>query len=116
NIMPGAKVKIEISYVETMPYEAGSYEFNFPMVVAPRYMPGRPTGTQGGGWSPDTKKVPDASRISPNVTPEGTRAGHDVSIQVEVDAGVAIDSLASKTHEVAIERPAPSKAMVRLLD
>ena len=39
NIMPGAKVKIEISYVETMPYEGGSYEFNFPMVVAPRYMP-----------------------------------------------------------------------------
>ena len=65
NIMPGAKVKIVISYVESMPYEAGSYEFNFPMVVAPRYMPGHPTGKQGGGWAPDTSKVPDASRISP---------------------------------------------------
>jgi len=50
NIMPGFKVEIEISYVETVPYEAGSYEFNFPMVVAPRYMPRR--------------GVPDAERIA----------------------------------------------------
>ncbi len=79
NIMPGAKVKIEISYVETMPYEGGSYEFHFPMVVAPRYLPTR---------------VPDASRISPPVTPEGTRAGHDISVEVSVDAGVPIEALA----------------------
>ena len=116
NIMPGAKVKIVISYVETMPYEAGSYEFNFPMVVAPRYMPGRPTGKQGGGWAPDTTKVPDASRISPNVTPEGTRAGHDISVEVTVEAGVPIDALESKTHDVAVERPAADRAVVRLRD
>ena len=101
NIMPGAKVKIEISYVETMPYEAGSYEFHFPMVVAPRYMPTR---------------VPDASRISPPVTPEGTRAGHDISVEVSVDAGVPIEALASKTHDVAVERPSPERAVVRLRD
>ena len=40
NILPGEKVKITISYVETLKYEAGSYEFSFPMVVGPRYMPG----------------------------------------------------------------------------
>ena len=61
NIVPGATVKIEIAYVETVPYEAGAYSFNFPMVVAPRYMPRR--------------GVPDAGRIAPPVTPEGTRAG-----------------------------------------
>ncbi len=101
NIMPGAKVKIEISYVETMPYEGGSYEFHFPMVVAPRYLPTR---------------VPDASRISPPVTPEGTRAGHDISVEVSVDAGVPIEALASKTHDVAVERPSPERAVVRLRD
>jgi Ca-activated chloride channel family protein len=116
NIMPGAKVKIVISYVETMPYEAGSYEFNFPMVVAPRYMPGHAIGKQGGGWAPDTNKVPDASKISPNVTPEGTRAGHDISIEVNIETGVPIDALESKTHEVAMERPAKDRAIVRLRD
>ena len=116
NILPGAKVKIVISYVETMPYEAGSYEFNFPMVVAPRYMPGHAIGKQGGGWAPDTSKVPDASRISPNVTPEGTRAGHDISVEVNVEAGVPIDALESKTHDVAVERPGTDRAIVRLRD
>jgi Ca-activated chloride channel family protein len=116
NIMPGAKVKIVISYVEAMPYEAGSYEFNFPMVVAPRYMPGHPIGKQGGGWAPDTSKVPDASRISPNVTPEGTRAGHDISVEVNIEAGVPIDALESKTHDVAVGRPGTDRAVVRLRD
>jgi Ca-activated chloride channel family protein len=116
NITPGAKVKITISYVETVTYEAGTYEFNFPMVVAPRYIPGRPTGKQGGGWAPDTTKVPDASRITPPVTPEGTRAGHDISVEVAMDAGVPIESLESKTHDVVIERRGARMATVRLRD
>ncbi len=116
NITPGAKVKITISYVETVPYEGGSYEFNFPMVVGPRYMPGKPVGKQGGGWAPDTTKVPDASRISPPVTPPGTRAGHDISVELKIDAGVPIEGLESKTHEVAIDRPGANRAVVRLRD
>src|SRR5215203_6299518 len=39
NILPGEKVIIEISYVETLKYEDGSYEFVFPMTVGPRYIP-----------------------------------------------------------------------------
>jgi Ca-activated chloride channel family protein len=114
NIMPGEKVKITISYVETLRYEEGSYEFVFPMVVGPRYIPGQPVGKQGGGWAPDTGQVPDASRITPPVTPEGTRAGHDISVEVHVDAGVPIQALASKTHEILLERPSSGQAVARL--
>src|SRR5437016_820830 len=98
NIMPHAKVKITISYVELMQYEHGAYDFRFPMVVAPRYIPGKAIGKEGGGWSPDTHKVPDASRITPNVTPPGTRAGHDISVEVKVDAGVPIEDVQCPTH------------------
>jgi hypothetical protein len=62
NIMPGAKVKLVLSYVETLKYEAGTYEFVFPMVVGPRYIPGVPKGKLGGGWAHDTDQVPDACR------------------------------------------------------
>lgn len=116
NIMPGEQVKITISYVETLKYEAGVYEFVFPMVVGPRYIPGQPTGKQGGGWAPDTDRVPDASRITPPVTPPGTRAGHDISIEVAVDAGVPIDTVTSASHEVVVERPNLRTAVVRLRD
>jgi Ca-activated chloride channel homolog len=116
NIMPGESVKITIRYVETLKYEDGSYEFAFPMVVGPRYIPGNPTGKQGGGWAPDTNRVPDASRITPPVAKPPARAGHDISIAVSLDAGVAIDGLRSPSHEVEIGRPGASRAVVRLKD
>ncbi len=116
NIMPGEAVKITISYVETLKYEAGFYEFVFPMVVGPRYIPGRATGRQGGGWAPDTDRVPDASRITPPVARPGTRAGHDISIVVTLDAGVPIDSVACTTHDADVARPNLHAASVRLRD
>ena len=39
NITPGQPIKVTISYVETLKYEEGSYEFTFPMVVGERYIP-----------------------------------------------------------------------------
>jgi len=116
NILPGEQIKITISYVETLKYEDGSYEFVFPMVVGPRYVPGSPTGAKGNGFAPDTTQVPDASRITPPPVPEGMRAGHDVSIDVSLDAGVPIDALDSKTHDVTVERPDDHRAVIRLKD
>ncbi len=98
NILPGEKVIIEISYVETLKYEDGSYEFVFPMVVGPRYIPGDATGKQGGGFAPDTNQVPDGSKITPK--PAKDRAGHDISIEVKLDAGVPLENVASKSHEL----------------
>ncbi len=114
NILPGEQVKITISYVETLHYENGSYEFVFPMVVGPRYVPGTPTGAQGNGFSPDTNRVPDASSITPQPAPAGLRAGHDISLEVTLDAGVPIEGLTSKTHPVDVDRPDLHHARVRL--
>src|SRR5713226_4267075 len=120
NILPGEQIKITISYVETLKYEDGSYEFVFPMVVGPRYVPGSATGAQGNsngnGFAPDTDRVPDASRITPKPVPEGMRVGHDISLDVTLDAGVPIDALSSKTHEVNVERPDDHRARVTLKD
>src|SRR5215510_12274944 len=67
NILPGQRIRIIISYVETLKYEDGAYEWSFPMVVAPRYIPA------------DT----NASRISPASAPDGVRAGHDISLEID---------------------------------
>jgi Ca-activated chloride channel family protein len=110
NIMPGERVVVTISYVETLKYEDGAYEFVFPMVVAPRYIPGTAAGTNPGG----TTRVPDASKITPPVAPKGTRAGHDISLEVTLDAGVPLDGVESKSHEIEIERPNGWSARVQL--
>ncbi|MGH9720944.1 MAG: VIT and vWA domain-containing protein [Bryobacteraceae bacterium] len=99
NIRPGEKVKITIRYVELLKYEDGNYEFSFPMVVGPRYSP---------------KGLADAVRIAPPLTPPGTRAGHDISISVDLDAGVPINFLRSLTHDIDTQKSSPRKAVVQL--
>ncbi len=103
NIRPGEKVTVTLRYVEALKYEEGAYEFVFPMVVAPRYIP--------GGSNPR-----DAARISPPVTPPNTRAGHDISVEITLDAGVPINFLRSVTHDIDIERPTPRTARLQLRD
>lgn len=115
NILPGEQIKITISYVETLSYVNGAYEFVFPMVVGPRYIPGTAKQeSQGKGFAPDTNQVPDASRITPKPPPPGVRSGHDVSLEVALDAGLIIDTIDSKTHPTNIERPDIHSAQVRL--
>src|SRR5438552_9956544 len=116
NLMPGATVEIRIEYVEPLVFRDGTSEFSFPTVVGPRFIPGAPTGQAGTGWAPDTTRVPDASRITPPVTPEGTRAGHDIGISVDIDAGVPILDVVSPLHEIDVERPDANQARVHLRD
>lgn len=117
NIMPGEQIKITISYVETLKYEDGSYEFVFPMVVGPRYIPGNATGSPvsgGKGFAQDTDSVPDASRITPRPVAKGMRVGHDISLEVALDAGVAIENVSSESHAIDMQRPDVAQAHVRL--
>jgi Ca-activated chloride channel family protein len=117
NILPGEQIKITISYVETLKYEDGAYEFVFPMVVGPRYVPGNANGSKrGNGFAPDTNQVPDASRITPKMVPPSMRSGHDVSLDIQLDAGLLVDGLTSKTHEVDIERTDSRSAHIHLKD
>ncbi|HEV2833886.1 MAG TPA: TonB-dependent receptor, partial [Pyrinomonadaceae bacterium] len=102
NIMPGQAIHITISYVETLAYEDGSYEWSFPMVVGKRYIP-------------KSDQQSDSSRLNPP-TAQGMRAGHDLSLEIKLNAGVPIQALNSETHETEIERTADNSAVVRLKD
>lgn len=106
NIPPGAQVLVELVYDVQLTYDSGHYQFVYPMVVGPRYIPGTPDGkpTQGAGTSPDTDQVRDASRITPPNTGKGKRSGRNVSIAVTIDPGARIQELTSPTHQIAIDR------------
>jgi len=100
NIPPGEDIDVVIRYVQDLSYDAGEYEFVFPMVVGPRFIPGTPTGKTGTGWSPDTDAVPDASRITPPVMGGGRRTGHDISVEVVIDPGLPVVDFDVPTHQV----------------
>jgi len=124
NIGPGQEVNIEISYVDVLRYDVGSYEFQFPMVVGPRYNPGapivapqpNPPELQGkvSPPTPDTTRVPDASRISPPVLKPGVRNGHDITLRVKLDAGVPVQDLTVANHKATIRRDGDRRASLTL--
>lgn len=89
NIMPGERVVVRLTLTGLLPYEDGEAAFRFPLVVAPRYIPGAPrTGSQtGDGVQSDTDAVPDASRISPPVLLPNFPNPVRLSVQVDVDPG-----------------------------
>ncbi len=99
NIRPGEQIQVTIRYTDSLTFEGGNYEFVFPMVVGPRYIPGNPIpGT------PDTDQVPDASRITPPVLKPGTRSGHDIQVTVKIDAGVPISNITSTSHQILVQQ------------
>ncbi|MBD2124197.1 VIT domain-containing protein [Trichocoleus sp. FACHB-262] len=109
NIRPGEQIEVTIRYSDSLKFEGGDYEFVFPMVVGPRYIPGNAIDNSG-----DTDVVPDASRITPPVLKPGTRSGHDIGVAVEIDAGVPVQEVRSPSHKLRVE-PAGNTTKVQLV-
>ncbi|MEU8199913.1 VIT domain-containing protein [Streptosporangium sp. NPDC049046] len=106
NIVPGERVTVHLTLNQPLPYEDGAATFRFPLVVAPRYIPGTPLDGEraGDGWAPDTDAVPDASRITPPVLLPGFPNPVRLSLAVSVDpAGLELREVRSSLHVVQEE-------------
>ncbi|MHC4917015.1 MAG: VIT domain-containing protein, partial [Planctomycetota bacterium] len=108
NIPPGGTVKIQISYVDVLEYDMGEYTFHFPMVVGPRYNP--------AGWSDGVGAVPagkggaSGQPVEVGYLKPGQRNGHDISLSLELDAGVPIQNFKSVNHKVEMDQTGESTA------
>ncbi len=110
NIEPGKAIDVDIRYFHTLAYEDGWYSFVFPTVVGPRYNPpesGDPVVPVPRGSLP----VPGETSIQ--YLPPDERSAHDLSIEVAIDAGVAIEELKA-SHEIATARETAETATVEL--
>lgn len=111
NIEPGKSIEVDIQYFHTLSYNDGWYSFVFPTVVGPRYNPPGHTDAivpAPRGTTQDKSGQTTVSYLRPD-----ERSAHDISISVEIDAGVAIEELKS-THEIVAARSAPDLATVKL--
>ncbi|OBG40168.1 DUF4349 domain-containing protein [Mycobacterium sp. E3198] len=104
NILPGERVSIALTLVGPLTYEDDEATFRFPLVVAPRYIPGDALADAavGGGYADDTDAVPDASRITPPVLLPGFPRPVPLAIEVGIDpAGLTLSEVRSSLHAVS---------------
>ena len=106
NIGPQEEITVAIEYQETLRYDQGQFRIRFPMVVAPRYIPGTPVANDfvGTGFVPNTDQVPDAGRITPPVLHPSKGQINPVTIKVELDAGFPLAKLESPYHKTNMKQ------------
>ncbi len=115
NLGPDEEVEVILTYQEDIHYDQGRFSLRFPMVVAPRFIPGktRVEGFSGSGWGENTAEAPDAARITPPVSdPSGPRS-HLVTIRAEIDTGFALEEVESSSHPILVR--ATEKNVYRVL-
>lgn len=123
NIGPGEEILVEIEYQEMLRYQEGRLSLRFPLVVGPRYIPGRPTavtdrvsGFSGDGWAQDTDQVPDASRITPPVQAPGEPLDNRVSLSVDLQPGFPLAEVVSPYHAVRVDEQGSGQHRVTLVE
>ena len=107
NVEPGEDVTIEFKVTGPLIFADGEATFRFPLVVAPRYIPGTPLegGNVGDGTASDTDAVPDASRITPPVLLPGFPSPIALSIACEIErSDLEITNVRSSLHAVTVSQ------------
>ncbi len=85
NLQPGATIDVQLALTVPVPYDDDAFTLTLPTVVTPRYTP------------PDQ---PTSAALQPPLLP-ATRAGHTLSVTVELDVGRLAD-IASPSHPVTV--------------
>jgi Ca-activated chloride channel family protein len=106
NIPTGEKIEVTLGYQERLAFDDGEWRFVFPMVATERYQAGKPMASGG------TDQVRDGARIRPPRPASKDRAG-DISLELELRPGRAIDAPRSPSHQVLSE-PSSGGWRVRL--
>ncbi|MBT8225876.1 MAG: VWA domain-containing protein [Dactylosporangium sp.] len=106
NLLPGERISVALTLVGVLALADGEATFRFPLVVAPRYIPGGdlPDTAAEDGAGSDTDAVLDASGGIPPVLlpgfPDPVRLGIDVGID---PGGLRLGPVRSSLHAVTTQ-------------
>ena len=106
NLMPRDIAEVTFQLSGLVVLNGDEAEWRFPLVVAPRYIPGTPLGLEpaGLGTNLDTDQVPDASRLTPPILLPGFPNPVRLGIEVELDpCDLGFTDLRSSLHAVDVE-------------
>jgi len=109
NIGPGETVSITIDYQQRLEYVKDTFSLRFPTVVNPRYTPAAtrqlaevlsndsPSTFTTGGWLQKTAITASREHVTLD-------AGHPVSINIELEAGLPLQHINSPYHKIDVMR------------
>lgn len=116
NIEPGKRIDINITYFNTLSYDDGWYEFVFPMVVGPRFNPPAPGSKDGIAAVARGNKAPTGQPTNIQYLSPNERSGHDISLSVDINAGVVIEEIKSVNHKIDVSNEMSEQIRVVLSD
>ena len=93
SIAAGEFAEIEIEYQQIVTYDEGKFSLRVPLAIAPRYNP-----------------PPAVARHPVSPVGEGTRK---VSLDVDLDAGIALSAVTSSTHRIQPARLSGTRMQVK---
>lgn len=121
NIGPDEEVVAKITFIDKVHYENDVFSITLPTTLTPRYIPGAPIKMSkaleqsvskalqpeaveintAGGWARNTDQVEDANAITPpQVYQLGAEPTHRFSLDLSVDAGLALQTIESRSHRI----------------
>ncbi len=99
NILPGDEIMVSMKYTEILVPNAGIYEFVYPTVVGPRY---------------SSAQENNNSFVSTPYLHEGEKPTYNFDININLSAGMCIQDISCKTHEVKVFYPSTDEAKINL--
>jgi Ca-activated chloride channel family protein len=105
NIMPQDQVEIELRYTELLVPTDGIYEVVFPTVVGPRY-----------SSQPESSAPKEDGFVKSPYLHQGNKPSSALHISARISAGVPIQDLSCKSHQIFPQWQSPTVAQLTLDD
>ncbi len=120
NIAPHQEVEVTLSFIDTVKYQAGVFEWRLPTTLTPRYIPGislpaegenelttNAINTNSFGWATATDQVPDAPQITPTMTPPPEYGlTNPLRLTISLQSGIELASIQGLYHNFEMNKEA----------
>ena len=106
NIAPGAEMKVEIEYQQTLQYRDGQYSLRYPLVVGERYITASKEGVNNPQY--DMGVFTESSTTSKDL--------NQTSISINLDTGISVANIVSNSHPITIDPHPDNHYLINLRD
>lgn len=121
NIPPGGRIAVQLHYIQQLRYDQGKFSLRFPLVVAPRFDPSararrlitQKLSDNGDGMPPTLRAALPPIRVPLHNT-DAAPPINPVTLRVTLDAGMALEKIASDSHEIVVKDAAQNIRLVTL--